>query len=262
MSVNLPYDVARYQQADAIMIAYNPESMPEDPGDKTKEMLKYGANMPAALYMMFSAEDAPTAKLPINIPEFDVETGFSDKVLYQRGFGLTYEKEKKDISALDAKLSKESFTYTGKAFKPEVSVDGLTESDYNVTYKNNKNAGKATVVITGKGDFTGSITKTFTIKKAANPVTVKAASKKVKYTALKKAKAVVSPLTVKKNQGKLTYTKLSGIKKITVNAKTGKFTVNKGLKKATYKVKVRVTAKGNSNYKSAKITKTVVIKVI
>lgn len=262
MSVNLPYDVARYQQADAIMLAYNPESMPEDPGDKTKEMLKYGANMPAALYMMFSAEDAPTAKLPINIPEFDVETGFSDKVLYQRGFGLTYEKEKKDISALDAKLSKESFTYTGKAVKPEVSVDGLTESDYNVTYKNNKNAGKATVVITGKGDFTGSITKTFTIKKAANPVTVKAASKKVKYTALKKAKAVVSPLTVKKNQGKLTYTKLSGIKKITVNAKTGKFTVNKGLKKATYKVKVRVTAKGNSNYKSAKITKTVVIKVV
>ncbi len=262
MSVNLPYDVARYQKADAIMLAYNPQSMPEDPGDKTKEMRKYGVNMTIAMYMMFSADNPPTAKLPIDIPEFDVENGFTDKVLYKRGFGLTYEKDNKDISALNAKLSPESFIYTGKAVEPKVSVDGLSANDYTVEYKNNINAGKATVVITGKGDFTGSITKTFTIKKAANPITVKVAAKKVKYKALKKAKAVIKPLTVKKNKGKLTYTKLSGIKKIAVNAKTGKITVAKGLKKATYKVKVRITAKGNSNYKSARITKTVVIKVI
>lgn len=69
----------------------------------------------------------------------------------------------------------------------------------------------------------------------------------------------VKPLTVKKNQGKLTYTKISGSKKIAVNSKRGKFTVAKGLKKATYKVKVRIIAMGNSNYKSAKITKTVEI---
>lgn len=262
MSVNLPYDVARYQKADAIMLAYNPESMPEDPGDKTKEIRKYGANMPVAMYMMFSADNPPTAKLPIDIPEFDVENGFTDKVLYQRGFGLTYEKEKKNISAFTAKLSKESFTYTGKNIEPKVSVDGLTANDYTVSYKNNKNAGKATVVIKGKGDYTGSITKTFTIKKAANPVNVKTTAKKVRYNALKKAKVVVAPLTVKKNQGKVTYSKTSGNKKITVNSKTGKFTVAKGLKKATYKVKVQITANGNSNYNSAKIKKTVVIKVI
>ncbi len=71
MSVNLPYDVARFQDADAIMIAYLAISMPVDPEDKIKEMQKYGANMPAALYMMFSKEDAPTAKLPIDIPQLD-----------------------------------------------------------------------------------------------------------------------------------------------------------------------------------------------
>ena len=93
MSVSLPYDVARFQKADAIMIAYLPRSMPVDPGDKVKEMQEYGPNMPAALYMMFSKDDAPTAKLPINIPKLDEEYNFTNTILYARGFGLTYENE-------------------------------------------------------------------------------------------------------------------------------------------------------------------------
>lgn len=93
MSVSLPYDAARFQKADAIMIAYLPRSMPVDPEDKVKEMQQYGPNMPVALYMMFSKDDAPTAKLPINIPQLDEEYNFTDTVLYQRGLGLTYETE-------------------------------------------------------------------------------------------------------------------------------------------------------------------------
>ena len=90
MSVSLPYDVARYDKADATMIAYLPRSMTVDPGDKEKEMKQYGPNMPVALYMMFSEEDAPTAKLPVNIPALDEEYNFTDTMLYARGFGLTY----------------------------------------------------------------------------------------------------------------------------------------------------------------------------
>ena len=90
MSVSLPYDAARFQKADAIMIAYLPRSMPVDPGDKAKEIDQYGANMPVAMYMMYSAADAPTAKLPINIPALDDSYSFSDTLLYERGFGLTY----------------------------------------------------------------------------------------------------------------------------------------------------------------------------
>ena len=93
MSVSLPYDAARFQKADAIMIAYLARSMPVDPGDKVKEMQQYGPNMPAALYVMFSEDDAPTAKLPINIPQLDNEYNFTDTVLYARGFGLSYETE-------------------------------------------------------------------------------------------------------------------------------------------------------------------------
>ena len=93
MSVSLPYDAARFQKADAIMIAYLARSMPADPGDKVKEMQQYGPNMPAALYVMFSEDDVPTAKLPINIPQLDEKYYFTESVLYARGFGLTYETE-------------------------------------------------------------------------------------------------------------------------------------------------------------------------
>ena len=59
-------------------------------------------------------------------------------------------------------------TWTGKALKqsPVVKLSGKTlkkGTDYTVTYKNNKNVGKATVIITGKGNYTGKITKAFKI---------------------------------------------------------------------------------------------------
>lgn len=62
-------------------------------------------------------------------------------------------------------------TYTGKALKPVVTVKyGKTKlvkgTDYTVSYKNNKEAGTATVTLTGKGDYTGTRKVTFTIKPA------------------------------------------------------------------------------------------------
>lgn len=96
MSAQLPYDTARYQKADAIMLSYLAESMSVDPEGKVREIQKYGPNMPAALYVMFSKDDAPTARLPIDIPQLDDSYNFTDKTLYSRGFGLTYELDKKD----------------------------------------------------------------------------------------------------------------------------------------------------------------------
>lgn len=65
-------------------------------------------------------------------------------------------------------LEKE-YTYTGSGIKPEFKVyDGtreLTEKkDYKVIYKNNKNAGKATVVIRGCGNYKGELVKGFEIR--------------------------------------------------------------------------------------------------
>ena len=46
-----------------------------------------------------------------------------------------------------------------------------------------------------------------------------------------------------------------------INAKTGKLTVKKGLQTGTYKVRVKIKAFGNGNYKASK-TKTIVSKII
>ena len=61
-------------------------------------------------------------------------------------------------------------TYTGKALtpKPTVKVGATTlreGADYTLSYKNNTSAGTASVIVTGKGNYTGSITKTFAIAK-------------------------------------------------------------------------------------------------
>ena len=59
--------------------------------------------------------------------------------------------------------------YTGKAITPTpvVKLNGKTlkkGTDYTVSYKNNTKVGTATVTITGKGDYSGKITKKFLIK--------------------------------------------------------------------------------------------------
>lgn len=45
----------------------------------------------------------------------------------------------------------------------EVKTTLKAETDYDVAYTDNKDAGTATVTVTGKGDYTGTITETFTI---------------------------------------------------------------------------------------------------
>ena len=67
-------------------------------------------------------------------------------------------------------------------------------------------------------------------------------------------------MTVSKQQGKLTYAKVSGSKKLTIT-KAGKVTVKKKTKKGTYKMRVKVTAAGNANYKAGSKTVTVKVKV-
>ena len=90
MSVSLPYDVARYQKADALLIAWNARSMSEDPRVTGGAVKQYGPTMPAALYLALSPEESPAGKLPVNIPALDSAYHFTDNVLYERGFGLTY----------------------------------------------------------------------------------------------------------------------------------------------------------------------------
>ena len=87
ISAQLPYDAARYPDADAVLISYGARGMSENPKEKDGSVSQYGPNVPAALYMALSGE-AFQGKLPIQIPALDDNCGFTDEVLYERGFGF------------------------------------------------------------------------------------------------------------------------------------------------------------------------------
>ena len=148
------------------------------------------------------------------------------------------------ISLAGAKVAAiKARTYTGKAIKPAVTVtlSGKTlkkGTDYTVAYKNNTNAGTATVTIKGKGDYTGTVTASFKINPASLAKAKVAAIQARTYT----GKAIKSAVTV------------------TLSGKTLKkgadYTVayknNKAIGKAS------VTIKGKGNY-TASVSKTFAI---
>ncbi len=70
----------------------------------------------------------------------------------------------KDIADETITLSGDKFKYTGEAICPEVTIKDLDENlDYTVEYRDNVNAGIASVIITGIVDYKGTVTKTFVI---------------------------------------------------------------------------------------------------
>ena len=105
----------------------------------------------------------------------NTDVGTARVIVYgQRNFIGTVTKyfEIKQASLANAgvTISPKTSTYTGKACTPKVTikVNGklLTKNkDYGITYLNNTNPGTGIVQITGKGNYFGTINKTFAIKK-------------------------------------------------------------------------------------------------
>lgn len=153
-----------------------------------------------------------------------------------------------EIKVRTAKRSAEYLTvsvsdqvWTGKALKPAVTVkDGTVtlkkDKDYTVSYSANKDIGTAKVTVTGKGSYTGKITKTFKINPQGQSISVKGdkSAKKIAVTLAKHSS----------NSGyQVSYADNSGFK----NSKSlwlEKNTKNKGTvkdlkSKKTYYVKAR-----------------------
>ena len=81
----------------------------------------------------------------------------------------TKSYSKPSIAKANVKLSSTSYEYNNKSKTPGVTVKlGKTtlrkDKDYKVSYSNNKKIGTASVVITGIGNYSGKIAKTFTIR--------------------------------------------------------------------------------------------------
>ena len=147
-------------------------------------------------------------------------------------------------------LAAASYTYDGNAKSPAVTVKRggtllKSGADYSVAYKSNINAGQAEVTVTGKGSYTGTVTRTFTISKADQAITGPASVYKKKFgnkAFFLKASARTA----------LKYSSSNG-KIATVN-KTGKVTI-----KGAGSAKITITASASANYNGAK--KVVTIKV-
>ena len=145
-------------------------------------------------------------------------------------------------------------TYTGKALKPVPVVKLGTKTlsagrDYKVTYASNKKVGKATVTITGAGNYTDTVSKTFVI----NP----------KKTRIKKVTSLTQGFTVKwvKQSAQTTGYQIqystnknfkSGKKTVTISkAKTVSKQITGLEEKTTYYVRIRTFKKAGKKYYSA-----------
>ncbi len=103
------------------------------------------------------------------------------------------------ISKASVTLSTSTYAYDGKAKKPGVTVklNGKTlknGTDYTASYSNNTKVGTAKVTITGKGNYTGSVSKTYSIKNNFKKATVSGISTKA-FT----GKNITQSITVKYN---------------------------------------------------------------
>ena len=137
--------------------------------------------------------------------------------------------------------------YNGKSQKQSIKVKLGKKTlkqgtDYAVSYKNNKNIGKATVTIKGKGKYEGSIKKTFQIT-VAKGKTYTAGNFKYKMTkASTNGKGTVTLAATKKSKSDKKFTSCKIANTVKIGGKTFK-----------------VTAIGDDAFKGYKKLKTITI---
>ena len=165
----------------------------------------------------------------------------SDSEGVQKRFAVTVKRVPLDF----AKNTIDNATYTGKSLKTKIwlwygEYNLVNESDYSAKYYNNKNVGKATALLSGKGDFEGSVKLSFKIlPKGTTFTTVTSGKKKMtvkwkkqtiqtsgyqmRYSTSKKFKSNVKMILVKnKNASKKVIKKLKAKKKYYVQIRTYK----------------------------------------
>lgn len=158
--------------------------------------------------------------------------------------------------ASDISLSATSYTYNGKVKKPTVTVKdstgkNLSSEDYTVSYgKGLKNVGNYDVTITFKGNYSGTVKKTFTIKPKATSISELTAGEKKFTVKWKKQTTQTTGYQIQYS----TSSNFKNKKTVTVSKnKTTSKTVSKLKAKKKYYVRVRTYKTVKSNGKSTKI---------
>ena len=174
---------------------------------------------------------------------------------YESPVTKVFGEQLKDIANTKVTLSKTSYAYDGKAKTPVVTVmddDYLLQEneDYTITYSDNIKVGTATVMITGIGRYTGTVSASFTIQQVKKNNVIKV-SNITKTVSAKVQKAKIQATV--NDKAKLTYS--SNNKSVKVNS-SGEITIAKNF---TGTAVITITAAETARYKktSCQITVTV-----
>ena len=215
--------------------------------DQTPVVVCDGKTLTAGTdYELIGINDIDTFK---NVGEYSILLlGKGD---YTGGAITSFIIDRAALASADVTLASGTCTYNGKAWKPAVTVKHggmklVSGTDYTVTYSNNVNAGTATVKVEGKGNYKGTVTKKFTIAKAAQPVKVTVGAAKL---------SVGKTTTVSVAGAKGTISFKSSDTTIATVTPAGKVTAKKG-----GTVRITATSAATAQYNAA--SGTVTIKVV
>ncbi len=170
--------------AEDIVVTYNGKQI------FGKPVIKYnGKTVPASEYTVEYEGSS-------NLNAFNKPGSYNIKVTGKnvnfKGSLLLKEKVTEKLTAKNLKCDVKQVMYTGSAIELSaaecqvISLDGSKilkrGTDYTVSYSNNRNKGTATMTITGTGNYSGVVKKTFTILPAELAVMGKDKSVTVKVT--------------------------------------------------------------------------------
>lgn len=148
-------------------------------GTVTMEDYTYGDNTPAPVptsttngtadvSYRYTGDHYDSDKVPVNAGNYTVKATFKATKIYNEAAATdSFTVSPKELTNNDVKFSSAEFTYNGEVQKPELQTS-LTAEDYSVAYSDESSTkvNSYKVTVTGKGNYTGSVTCTYTIKKA------------------------------------------------------------------------------------------------
>lgn len=190
-TVTITYDSAEYHAEETFTITVQPKAVTVKADDKSRAFgeanpeltwsLQDGSSLVGQDTLNLSiSTDANETSVPSNYPITLTEVAGANPnyaVTTQNG---TLTVTQKTLSDSDVTINAiPDQAYTGQAIEPEVTVNDYLADDYDVTYADNIRVGTATATVRFKGNYSGTVSKTFQITPKALTVSGVAASNKV-----------------------------------------------------------------------------------
>lgn len=190
-TVTVTYDSAEYHAEETFTITVQPKAVTVKADDKSRAFGEANPELTWRVQDGFSLVGQDTLQLTVSttadaastpgsypITLTEVENANPNYTVITQDGTLTVTQ--KTLSGSDVTINTiPDQTYTGQKIQPEVTVNGYSTADYDVTYENNIRVGTATATVRFKGNYTGTASKPFQITPKALTVSGVAASNKV-----------------------------------------------------------------------------------